>query len=36
MLLILNESQDTVWRKVAGHAGWGRVGLVNSSRLEKG
>lgn len=26
----------TLWRKVAGHAGWGRVGLVNSSRLEKG
>lgn len=36
MLLLLNESQDVVWRKVSGHAGWGSVGRVNSSRLEKG
>lgn len=32
---LLNESQVVVWRKVAGRAGWGRVGLVNSSRVEK-
>lgn len=32
---LLNESQVAVWRKVAGRAGWGRVGLVNSSRVEK-
>lgn len=32
---LLNESQVVVWRKVAGRSGWGRVGLVNSSRVEK-
>lgn len=32
---LLNERQVVVWRKVAGHAGWGRVGPVTSSRVEK-